>query len=174
MMDLAKINELQDHFDGRGRLRQVVDAIKCYTKNASVFYTYVDGWNNKKYINIPIEPSDLLPILQKYIDSIDKDIIAMTAMPVRVLIDNSSDLDKYVEDYERRYPSTFTSWNKLSKCLTETYIARIADHGNGVSDPQSYHVEVCSDWQDKLYIFSFLGVDNTGTAHFHFDDICKL
>ncbi len=133
MMDVAKINELQDHFNGRGRLMQVVYAIKCYSKDSSIFFSCIDGWGKKKYINIPIEPSDLLPILQKYIDSIDKDIIAMTAMPVRVLIDNSAELDKYVKDYERRYPSTFTSWNKIENCLAETYAARIADHGNGVS-----------------------------------------
>lgn len=174
MMDIQKINELQDHFEGRGRLKQVVNAIKCYTKNASIFYSYTDGWGNKKYLNVPIEPTDLIPILQKYIDSIDKDIIASTSAPDRVLVDNSSDLDQCIKDYQSRYPSTFTSYDTIASRLAETFASRMADHGNGVSDPQSYHVEVCSDWQDKIYVFSFLGIDKRGVAKFHFDDIFKL
>lgn len=173
-MDVAKINELQDHFDGRGRLKQVVDAIKCYTNTSSIFLSYTDGWGKKKYLNIPIEPFDLLPILQKYIDNIDKDIVKLTSTPVRVLIVNSAVLDPLIKDYQSRYPSTFTSYDTIVYRLAEIYAARMADNGNGVSNPMSYHIEVCSDWQDKIYMFSFLGMDKTGTAKFQFDDIYKL
>ena len=173
-MDVAKINELQDHFDGRGRLKQVVDAIKCYTNTSSIFLSYTDGWGKKKYLNIPIEPFALLPILQKYIDNIDKDIVKLTSTPVRVLIVNSTVLDPLIKDYQSRYPSTFTSYDTIVSRLAEIYAARMADNGNGVSNPMSYHIEVCSDWQDKVYMFSFLGMDKTGTAKFQFDDIYKL
>ncbi|MDE7159977.1 MAG: hypothetical protein K2O24_03940 [Muribaculaceae bacterium] len=173
-MDVAKINELQDHFDGRGRLKQVVDAIKCYTNTSSIFLSYTDGWGKKKYLNIPIEPFDLLPILQKYIDNIDKDIVKLTSAPVRVLIVNSAVLDPLIKDYQSRCPSTFTSYDTIVYRLASIYAARVADKGNGVSDPMSYHIEVCSDWQDKIYMFSFLGMDKTGTAKFQFDDIYKL
>lgn len=69
-MDKALIAELQDHFDGRGKLKKVANAIKCYTKDTSIFFSYVDGWGKKQYINIPIEPSEILPILEKYINCI--------------------------------------------------------------------------------------------------------
>ena len=174
MMDVAKINELQDHFDGRGRLKQVIYALKCYTKDASIFFSYTDGWGKKKYLNIPIEPSDILPILEKYVDAIDNDIMALTAMPVRVLVVKSSVLDEYIEDYQKRYPSTFTSYDTIVSRLAQAYAERIADHGNDVSRPKGYHVEVCSDWQDKIYTFSFLGIDKTGTAKFQFEEIYKL
>lgn len=173
-MDVAKINELQGHFDGRGRLKQVVDVIKCYTNTSSIFFSYTDGWGKKKYLNIPIEPFDLLPILQKYIDNIDKDIVKLTSMPVRVLIVNFAVLDPLIKDYQNRYPYTFTSYDAIVSRLAEIYAARMADNGNDVSNPMSYHIEVCSDWQDKIYMFSFLGMDKTGTAKFQFDDIYKL
>lgn len=174
MMDLAKISELQDHFDGRGRLMQVVNALQCYNKDMSIFLSYTDGWGKKKYLNVPIEPSDLLPILKKYISAIDKDIMALTASPVRVLIENSKVLDSYIKDYQSRFPSTYTSYEIIVSRLAEMYASRMADHGNGVSTPLSYHVEVCSDWQDKIYMFSFLGIDKMGTAKFQLDDIYKL
>lgn len=174
MMDLAKINELQDHFDGRGRLKQVANAIKCYTKDASFFFSYTDGWGKKKYLNIPIEPSDVLPILEKYITNIDKDILRLTSMPIRVIIDNSAVLDPYVEDYKSRYPSTYVSFDEIVTRLAKIYASRMADNGNGVSNPQSYHIEVCSDWEDKIYVFSFLGIDKAGTAKFTFNGISKL
>ena len=53
-------------------------------------------------------------------------------------------------------------------------INELQDHGNDVSRPIGYHVEVCSDWQDKIYTFSFLGIDKTGTAKFQFEEIYKL
>ena len=173
-MDVDKINELQDHFDGRGRLKQIVDAIKQYSNTASIFLSYTNGFGSKKYLNIPIELSELLPILKKHIDSIDKDILFLTSMPVRVLIVNSAVLDPLIKDYQSRYPSTFTSYDTIVHRLAEIYAARMADNGNGVSAPMSYHIEVCSDWQDKIYMFSFLGMDKTGTAKFQFDNIYKL
>lgn len=170
-MDVAKINELQDHFDGRGRLKQVADAIKCFTKNASVFYSYIDGWGNKKYLNIPIEPSDLLPLIQKYIDSIDKDIIALTSL--RAAVFNYADLEYLVLDYKNRYPETATSYETIISRLTEAYKARLGNEED-LKRPQSYHVEVCSDWQDKIYMFTFREVDDNGVLIFTFDDIYKL
>ncbi len=173
-MDVAKINELQDHFDGRGRLKQVANAIKCFTKNASVFYSYIDGWGNKKCINIPIEPSDLLPLLQRYIDGIDKDIIALTTPTIKVLVNNYADLEYSILDYQNRYPKTATSYETIASRLKEIYLARV--EGSDQDDlmrPQSYHIEVCSDWQDKIYMFSLVGVEGD-TAVFRFDDIYKL
>lgn len=78
-MDKALIAELQDHFDGRGKLKKVANAIRCYTKDASIFFSYVDGWGKKQYINIPIEPSEILPILEKYINNIDADIVRISS-----------------------------------------------------------------------------------------------
>lgn len=174
-MDVAKINELQDHFDGRGRLKQVANAIKCFTKNASVFYSYIDGWGNKKCVNIPIEPSDLLPLIQRYIDSIDKDIIALTSpQPIKVLVNNYANLEYCILDYQNRYPKTATSYETITSRLSEIYNARLADGDmEELYRSQSYHIEVCSDWQDKIYMFSLLGVEND-TAVFQFDDIYKL
>ncbi len=175
MMDIEKINELQDHFDGRGRLMQLANAIHSHQNtDAPIFLSYTDGWGKKRYLNVPIEPSDVLPILEKYINNIDRDIIKSTSMPVRVLIDNSAVLDPYVEDYKSRYPSTYTSFDEIIARLAEIYASRMADNGNGVSNPQSYHIEVCSDWEDKIYMFSFLGIDKTGTAKFTFNGIFKL
>ncbi len=170
-MDVAKINELQDHFDGRGRLKQVADAIKCFTKNASIFYSYIDGWGKKRYLNIPIEPSDLLPILQKNIDAIDRDIIALTSL--RAAVFNYADLEYLVLDYKRRYPETATSYETIIFRLTEAYKARLGNEED-LKRPQSYHVEVCSDWQDKIYMFTFREVDSNGVLIFTFDDIYKL
>ena len=173
-MDYDKIDELQDHFDGRGRLMQVVNAISRYSNTASIFLSYTDGWQKKKYLNIPIELDELLPILLKHITNIDNDIIRLTSMPVRVLIVNSAALEPLIKDYQSRYPSTFTSYDTIVYRLAEIYATRMADNGNDVSNPMSYHIEVCSDWQDKIYMFSFLEMDKTGTAKFQFDDIYKL
>lgn len=173
-MDYDKIDELQAQFDGRGRLIQIVNAISLYSNSASIFLSYTDGWQKKKYLNIPIELDELLPILLKHITNIDNDIIRLTSMPVRVIIENSAALDPLIKDYQSRYPYTFTSYDTIVSRLAEIYTARMADNGNDVSNPMSYHIEVCSDWQDKIYMFSFLGMDKTGTAKFQFDDIYKL
>lgn len=68
------IVDLQSYFDGRGKLNNAITAIKCYSrdsKESSVFFGYVDGFKNKRTINIPIDPKDLLPILEKYVNNID-------------------------------------------------------------------------------------------------------
>ncbi|MCM1075982.1 MAG: hypothetical protein NC411_01315 [Bacteroides sp.] len=77
-MNKAQIAELQDHFDGRARLKKAANALKSYTKEASIFFSYIDGWGKKQYINIPIEPTDVLPILEKYIENIENEIINIT------------------------------------------------------------------------------------------------
>lgn len=80
-MDKEMIVDLQSYFDGRGKLNNAITAIKCYSrdsKESSVFFGYVDGFKNKRTINIPIDPKDLLPILEKYVNNIDIQIMEVT------------------------------------------------------------------------------------------------
>lgn len=175
-MDEALITELQDHFDGRSRLNKVVDAIKIYTKDASIFYSYVDGWGKKHYLNIPIEPDEILPILETYIKNIDKDIIKIAAPPQlpsvnnAIIVDNAPVINSKVNEYKTSFPTTYTNCNKIRQILSETLQYRQSE-GLDLSD--SYQIPVCSDWEDKLYLFSFIGVED-GVAFFHFDDIVKI
>lgn len=170
-MDKALINELQTCFDGRGRLKAASVAIQSYTNNTSVFFSYIDGWNNKKSINIPIDPEDLLPILDRYMDNIDKEIQRIATPEVFVSIDNFSELEKYVKDYKSRFPETYTSLDEIHKTLKESYVGRKNEHPG--LEKEDYHIEVCFDWKDKIYIFSYLGVvDNS--IMFHFNEIMKL
>jgi len=172
-MNEELITELQDHFDGRGRLKKVVNAIKCYTKDASMFYSYVDGFGKKQYLNIPIEPDEILPILEKYIKNIDKDIIeiATSATSVNaIIIDNASDINSKVEWYRKSFPDTFTGYDDIRNILLETLHYR---QSNGDDLELSFQIPVCSDWEDKLYLFSFIGTKDC-VAYFHFNDIVKV
>ena len=80
-------------------------AIKCYsgeTKNTSIFFAYVDGFKNKRTINIPITPKDLLPILETYLEDIDNQIIEIstpTLLDFELSPDGiPSDWDQYLRD----------------------------------------------------------------------------
>ncbi len=178
-MDEALIIELQGHFDGRSRLKKVADAIKCYTKDASIYYSYVDGWGNKRNINIPIEPEEILPILENYIKNIEKDIIKIAAPPPppipsvnnALIIDNASEINSKVEEYKISFPDTYTSCNEIRRILHESMEYR-ATNGLELTD-SSFQIPVASDWEDKLYLFSFIGIDD-GVALFHFDGIAKI
>lgn len=172
-MDKVLIDELQDHFDARGKLRNAVVAIKSYTKDTSVFFSYKDGWNNKKYINLQIDPEDILPILERYIDNIDKDIERISTPKAVVTIDNFPELDKYLYDYKSRFPQTFTSLEKITETLRDSYNRRKNDNERPGSEEEEYHIPVCSDWEDKLYVFSLLGECN-GSIFFQFEEIVKL
>lgn len=168
-MDKALITELQDHFDGRGKLKKVANAIKCYTKDASIFFSYVDGWGKKQYVNIPIEPSEILPILEKYINNIDADIVRIASPTKQAVIDNLADIESYISDYKQRYPETYTSIEAITTALAQAYQER---KQNGSVD-DGYHVPVCSDWQDKLFTFLLIGECND-TVYFQFEGIYKL
>lgn len=78
-MNKETIVELQSYFDGRSRLSNAIQKIKLYSnsKDASIFFGYVDGFKNKRTINIPIEPDDLLPILEKYVRNIESEIMGI-------------------------------------------------------------------------------------------------
>lgn len=168
-MDKALIIELQDHFDGRGKLKKVADAIKCYPKDASVFYSYVDGWGKKQYLNVPIEPSEILPILEKYIDNIDADIVRIASPSLKAVIENSNEIERYVSDYKQRFPETYTCLDSILSTLVKAYQER-RQNGDGEYD---YHIPVCSDWQDKIYSFSLSG-ECDETVYFRYDGIYKL
>lgn len=168
-----QIYELQGHFDGRSRLQKVANAIKHQTNNASIFYSYTDGWGKKQYVNIPIEPDEILPIIEKYIDNIEKDIIKITTPDIEVIIVNETQLINSVEDYKSRYPSTYTSLEKLKDRLKDTYLSRLEEVGCQFSIEDDYHIEVCSDWQDKIYVFELVSADND-CIQFEFKHIFKL
>ncbi len=168
-MDNALIAELQDHFDGRGKLKKVANVIKCYSKDASIFFSYVDGWGKKQYVNIPIEPSEILPILEKYISNIEADIVRIASPAKQAAIDNPADIESFISDYKDRYPETYTSLETITTTLTQTYQERKRD-GN---EDDGYHIPVCSDWQDKLFTFSFIG-ECGDMVYFQFKGIYKL
>lgn len=156
-------------------------AIKCYANanDASIFFSYTDGWNNKKYVNIPIEPEDLLPLLEKQIESIDREILNISreqspkSMNFNIVITNEAELLRYIEDYKTRYPSTFTSLETLKERLNETFRMRLNDGGKEVELYEDYHIEVCSDWRDKIYVLEFQD-ENNGEVQFLFKEIFKL
>lgn len=168
-MDKALIAELQDHFEGRGKLKKVANAIKYYSKDSSIFFSYVDGWGKKQYVNIPIEPSEILPILEKYIDNIDADIVRIASPTQQAVIDNLADMEGYISDYKQRYPQTHTSIETITTTLAKAYQER--KQSGSVDD--GYHIPVCSDWQDKLFTFSLIGECND-MVYFQFEGIYKL
>ncbi|TFU91755.1 hypothetical protein E4T81_14745 [Barnesiella sp. WM24] len=177
-MDKALISELQSFFDGRSKLNYAAMAIKCYTQKPSLFYACVDGFGNKKTINIPIEPTDLLPIIERYLDNIDKEIInisTIAAMPVdyNVFIEGYDSLKEHISDYEQRYPETFTSYDKIVKEISESYKARLHDKEHPGWEQEDYHIPVCSDWEDKIYVFNFHNIDEK-TICVIFNGIYKL
>lgn len=168
-MDKALITELQDHFDGRGRLKKVANAIRCYPKDSSIFFSYVDGWGKKQYVNIPVEPSEILPILEKYIDNIDADIMRIASPALQVVIDDLEELERYVLDYKKRYPETYTSLEAITSTLAQAYQER---NGDGNNENDGYHIPVCSDWQDKVFAFSPIGECND-MVYFKYEGIYK-
>lgn len=176
-MNKELISELQSFFDGRSKLNYAAMAIKCYTQKSTLFYACVDGFGNKRTINIPIEPTDLLPIIERYLDNIDKEIInisSISAMPVdyNVIIEEYNKLKEYICDYERRYPETFTSYYAITKEISEQYKARMLDMEDPGSEQADYLIPVCSDWEDKVYLFNFDKIDDA-TIHVTFNGIYK-
>ena len=179
-MDEALITELQGHFDGRSRLNRVANAIKQYkdTKDASVFFSFVDGWGKKQYLNIHIEPEELLPMLENNIKNIDKNIIEIASPPPppipsvnnAFIIDNSTEINSKVVEYKASFPDTYTSCNEIRRILYETLEYR---RNNNLDLDDSFQIPVASDWEDKLYLFSFMGMEN-GIVFFHFDGITKI
>lgn len=174
MMSPALINELQDCFDCRGRLRKVAYAIKCYTKNSSIFYSYTDGFGNKKCVNIPIEPQDLLPLLEKQVENIDKEIQRISCeseyQEFSVIIRNSTELKKHISDYQARYPLTATDMQTIRTQLAQSVKWRVGNNQNSTDD---YHIPVCSDWQNKVYVFS-IEAQEENVLFFNFKEIYKL
>ena len=180
-MGKSQIIELQDCFEGRSKINKAVMAIKCYANanDASLFFSYTDSWKNKKYINIPIEPEELLPLLEKQIESIDTAILNIAreqstkSVNFNIVIINEVELLKFIEDYKSRYPSTYTSLETLKENLNQTFHLRLNDGGKEVELYEDYHIEVCSDWQDKIYVLEFQG-ENNGDVQFLFKEIYKL
>lgn len=174
-MDKAAIIDLQTYFDGRAKLNNASIAIKSYShKNASLFFGYVDGFNNKRTINIPIAPTDILPILENYIDNIDKEIINIAnggeepEELYEAVIENEDELVQYITDYANRYPNTFTSLESIKNRLSKSFLER-----EDCYKEDDYHIEVCSDWQNKIYVFAFAATV-ADTIYFKFEEIYKL
>lgn len=179
-MTKAEINELQSYFDGRRKLYNALNAIKCYSKDSSsFFFNYTDGFQNKRNINIPLEADDIISVIEKYIDNIDKQIMEISKpeiepLPLTVYIDNHEELLKHIRDYESRYPDTYMSLSQIMKRLEEMYEARKTSNDEiPISIAEDYHIEVCSDWQDKIYVFSFIE-EGSVYISFHFETIYKL
>lgn len=180
-MNKAEINDLQSYFDGRRKLYNALIALKSYQKDGSFFFNYTDGWQKNRNINLPIEPNDIIPILEKYIDNIDMQIMEISESnleptPLTVYIDNHEELLKHIRGYEGRYPETYMSLAKIIKLLEKMFTARKSiteDDENQIDIQDDYHIEVCSDWQDKIYVFSFINEGNVYIT-FHFEEIHKL
>ena len=172
----AQIHELQEHFNSRVLLLEVKLAMKCYPEKSSIFFSFTNGWGKKQYLNIPIKHEDIIPIINKYIGEIDSEIIRLTTEShpknLKIHIQYEDNLVSAINDYKSRYPETYTNYESIVKRLKESYLGRLSGKDTSeVSD--DYHVEVCSDWQDKIYVFSFAGaVDDT--IYFAFKEIYKL
>ena len=155
------IAELQDHFTERGRLTNAKMAIKCYTQDASFFFSYKDGWGNKKYINLPFTPEDVLPILQKYINNIEKDIIYSS---IEIEIDSEDELTQSIDEHKKSYPKTYTSLDSVKDNLKKIYAHRVIineykddDEEFSIGSKAPYNIPVSSDSKDKCYQFWHIG-----------------
>lgn len=171
----AQIYELQAHFDERSRWHDIAMTIKCNVKESSFFFAYKDNYGNKKYLNLPIEHEDILAIIKKRIDNKEKDIIELTTIPedIEVIIMNGEKLEASIADYKSRYPDTYTSLATIHKTLRKSFICRLEDRDGQVDTTDDYHIEVCSDWQDKIYVFEFLN-ETDEFLQFEFKEIFKL
>lgn len=89
------------------------------------------------------------------------------------MIDNLLDLLPYIEDYRDRYPKTYTSLSEILRKLGDSYLYRQGDPRYEDHD-YDYHIEVCSDWEDKVYVFSAEYVIESYGIIFHFKEIFKL
>ena len=168
----AQIYELQGHFDERSKLHNIVMAIKCNAKESSFFFAYKDNFDNKKYLNIPIRPEYIIAIVEKQIDNIESEIIELTTTPedIEVVIMNGERLETSIADYKSRYPDTYTGLAKIRKTLRRSFMSRFID---GQDTSADYHIEVCSDWQDKIYVFEFLNKTDE-YLQFKYKEIFKL
>ncbi len=155
------ISELQDHFTERGRLVNAKTAIKCYTQDASFFFSYKDGWGNKKYINLPFTPEDVMPILQKYIDGIEKDIIYSS---IEVEVDSEDDLAESVKECQYWNPKTFLNIESIKSELKKIYAHRMIvenkaedNIGDDNYRQEPYHIPISSDSVNGFYEFWLVG-----------------
>lgn len=136
------IYALQDHFTARARLVEAMTAIKCYTKGASYFYSCKDGWDNKKYVNLPIESEDILPILQKYIDNIDKDIIYSS---IEANIDSEEDLIQCAKECKHDVADSGAYIDSVKSQLKKAYAHRVIVEGTAEDNVGD------NNYQDKHY-----------------------
>lgn len=78
-------------------------------------------------------------------------------MNVKVLFTQGSpyteaDLKSDIIDYKDKYLSTYTSFGDIVRKIGDVFKIHYFD--NGFDCPQDdIHIPVCSDWQDKLYVF---------------------
>ncbi|MDE6276845.1 MAG: hypothetical protein K2M06_01915 [Muribaculaceae bacterium] len=168
----AQIYELQGHFNERGRWHDIAATIRCNLKESSFFFAYKDSLGNRKYLNLPIAHEDILAIINNQIENKEKDIIELTTTSedFEVIIMNGETLEDSVADYKSRYPDTYTSLVKIREILRKSFMYRLED-GQRITD--DYHIEVCSDWQDKMYVFKFLNKTEE-YLQFEFKEIFKL
>ena len=90
---------------------------------------------------------------------------------VEVVIQKLCRCETLIEDYKIRYPSTFTSEEKIYQILEEAVIERRKENPHLVSE--DYHIEVCSDWDNKIYVFSVIS-ETFNQVTFQFKEICKV
>lgn len=171
----AQIYELQGRFDERSKLHNIKMTIKCNAKESSFFFAYKDNLGNKKYLNLPIEQEDILAIFQQRIDNIEKDIIDLTTTPedIEVIIMNVEKLDASIAGYKSRYPYTYTSLATIRETLRESFRSRLENINGQADTTDDYHIEVCSDWEDRIYVFEFLNRTDE-YLQFKFKEIFKL
>lgn len=170
-MKFNPIPELQKLFDQRRRIDDALMAMKCYPEKSSVFFSYTDGWKNKKYANLPIPLDELKSILGKQIDTLNKEIervIAESQDDTKfVVISNENELIAQVNDYRTRYPHTYTDLDTIRERIAEIF--KKTDHEDSDHDGlgNNYQIEVCSDWQDKVFCFKDIdATDDVITVEF--------
>lgn len=154
------ISELQNHFTERGRLVDAKNAIKSYSNDSSFFFSYKDGWGNKKYINLPFTSDDVLPILQRYIDNIERDIIYSS---VDVEIDSENHLMNILCENNGNIPDRFVACDYIKSELKKAYAYRVIVSGTAEDNlgdenyqDKPYHIKRF-DHSDNVYEFWLIG-----------------
>ncbi len=76
-------------------------------------------------------------------------------MEIEVLIENRNKVLECMEDYEARYPETYTNMRDIYRGIADTCRFHFQERDYECPDYE-IQVPVCSDWEDKCYCFDAL------------------
>ena len=172
-LTLEQIHELQGHFDALGKLNKVYNAIQCYSKknSSSFIYSYVDGWNKKQFVNIPVDEHEMSALIFNHMAKIESDIIKLTTRRDEIDVDimGEEDLLPIIEEYGERYPEACVGIDLIRNTLRKAFFARPrAAEFARLGFREGYRVNVLGGWQDRFYEFDYLGSHDDGTLIFKF------